>query len=85
MFYIDGNYIVMASFNLIIRIPYRVPYYTAETLTTWFKSTVPGQTSRVIDYFMDRTAMVLEILDEADVITKNAYVNFTGSSPLSVC
>jgi len=54
-----------------------IPNYSAETLTTWFRSDIPSQTARVVEYFMDRTAMVLEILDEAEVITKNAYAIFS--------
>ncbi|KIO33534.1 hypothetical protein M407DRAFT_65394, partial [Tulasnella calospora MUT 4182] len=50
----------------------RIPRYSAETLSQWFKSESSGQTSRVIEYFIERAAMVLDILDETQVVTKNA-------------
>ncbi|KAG8944786.1 DNA polymerase zeta [Tulasnella sp. 424] len=49
-----------------------VPHYSAETLSQWFKSKSSGQTSRVLDYSIERAAMVLDILDETQVVTKNA-------------
>lgn len=50
----------------------RIPQYSTETLTEWYKSDVPEHTSRVLRYLTDRTTIVLEILDEAQVVTKNA-------------
>lgn len=52
----------------------RIPHYSAETLTKWFKSDTPGFTAKVLEYFTDRTALVLEIIDEAQIVTKNAFV-----------
>ncbi|KAG8995718.1 DNA polymerase zeta [Tulasnella sp. JGI-2019a] len=57
------------AFHLLHR---RIPEYSTETLTRWFNSDTPGVTARVLDHFIDRTTMVLEILDEAQVVTKNA-------------
>ncbi|KAG8935896.1 DNA polymerase zeta [Tulasnella sp. 418] len=50
----------------------RIPLYSVGTLTSWFKSTVARNVASVIEYFIDRTAMVLELLDEMSIITKNA-------------
>ncbi|KAG8906210.1 DNA polymerase zeta [Tulasnella sp. 403] len=50
----------------------RIPHYSPETLTKWFRSDAPLNTARVLRYFGDRTAMVLEILDETQVVTKSA-------------
>ncbi|KAG8872386.1 DNA polymerase zeta [Tulasnella sp. 331] len=57
------------TFHLLHR---RIPEYSTETLTKWFTSDIPERTARVLDYIGDRTRMVLEILDEAQVVTKNA-------------
>lgn len=50
----------------------RVPRYSPKTLTEWYRSSVPGHASRVLRYFSDRTTMVLDILEEAQVVTKTA-------------
>lgn len=51
---------------------HRVPRYTPEVLTTWYNSTDPVHTSRVLRYFLERTILTLEILQEAETTTKNA-------------
>ena len=50
------------------------PWYSSRTLTQWYNSSVPEHTDRVLRYFAARTSMVLEMLDTAEVVTKNAYV-----------
>jgi len=61
--------------NIAVTMNYsRVPNYTIGTLTKWFRTGTPSQSSRVLTYHADRTSMVLEMLDEAEVITKTAYV-----------
>ncbi|KAG1864196.1 hypothetical protein DFJ58DRAFT_680547 [Suillus subalutaceus] len=57
------------AFQLLRR---RVPRYTPEVLTTWYNSTDPVHTSRALRYFLERTIMTLEILQEAETTTKNA-------------
>ncbi|KAG2159871.1 uncharacterized protein EDB93DRAFT_1112357, partial [Suillus bovinus] len=57
------------AFQLLRR---RVPRYTPEILTSWYNSTDPVHTSRVLRYFLERTIMTLEILQEAETTTKNA-------------
>lgn len=51
----------------------RVPRYSATTLTEWYKDLIPAHTARIFSYFVERTATVIDLIDEADVITKNAY------------
>ncbi|OSD03436.1 hypothetical protein PYCCODRAFT_1409114 [Trametes coccinea BRFM310] len=50
----------------------RTPWYRPQTLNDWFFSPVPEHTDRLLCYYARRTAMVLEILDVAEVVTKNA-------------
>lgn len=50
----------------------RVPRYSFPTLTEWYNSTVPAHAATVMRYFSDRASMVLDILEEAQVITKTA-------------
>ncbi|KAH7930979.1 hypothetical protein BV22DRAFT_1053576 [Leucogyrophana mollusca] len=50
----------------------RVPRYSSSTLTSWYHSSDPAHTSRTLQYFSDRVSMNLEILKEAETITKNA-------------
>ncbi|KAI9569796.1 hypothetical protein HD554DRAFT_2087438 [Boletus coccyginus] len=50
----------------------RVPRYTPSTLTTWYNSESPVHTARILRYFRDRTAMTLDILEEAETTTKTA-------------
>lgn len=50
----------------------RTPWYSPKTLTEWYNSPVPEHTDRVLRYFASRTSIVLEILDVAEVVTKNA-------------
>lgn len=52
----------------------RVPRFSFSTLTTWFQDSTPAHTISVMRHFRERVFMVLEILDEADVVTKNAWV-----------
>ncbi|TFK89962.1 hypothetical protein K466DRAFT_574493 [Polyporus arcularius HHB13444] len=56
-------------FHLLRR---RTPWYSPRTLTEWYNSPVPAHAARVLHYFARRTDMVLEMLDVADVVTKNA-------------
>ncbi|KAI1797881.1 hypothetical protein LXA43DRAFT_969080 [Ganoderma leucocontextum] len=50
----------------------RTPWYSPRTLTAWYNSPVPVRTDRVLRHFAARTSMVLEMLDVAEVVTKNA-------------
>ncbi|KZT02722.1 uncharacterized protein LAESUDRAFT_399797 [Laetiporus sulphureus 93-53] len=50
----------------------RTPRYSAKTLTEWYHSPHPYQTANLLRYFSIRAVTVLEILDVAEVVTKNA-------------
>ncbi|KZT52402.1 hypothetical protein CALCODRAFT_520743 [Calocera cornea HHB12733] len=50
----------------------RTPLYPASTLTQWYYSPIPLHTVQLIDYLLERTVMVIEILDETELITKTA-------------
>ncbi|CAL1695850.1 unnamed protein product [Somion occarium] len=50
----------------------RTPRYSSLTLTSWYHSHVPEHVSRLLRYFAQRTSMVLEIIDIAQIVTKTA-------------
>ncbi|KAH9835559.1 uncharacterized protein C8Q71DRAFT_709525 [Rhodofomes roseus] len=50
----------------------RTPRYSPQTLTEWYYSTTPLHTANLLRYYAARTSTVLEILDVAEVVTKNA-------------
>lgn len=55
--------------------PHRVPRYPHEILTKWYMEGDPVHTSRVMKYMVDRTIMVLRLLDASETITKTAFVH----------
>jgi hypothetical protein len=70
---IDGwfNYLLIRTTRLTWQDS--VPRYTTATLMEWFQSEVPARTAHIFQYFQERTAMVLDILDESETITKTSY------------
>ncbi|KAJ8702610.1 DNA polymerase zeta [Pleurotus ostreatus] len=56
-------------FNVLRR---RVPQYSRTTLTSWFNSPSAARVSRLLDYFVGRTSMVLEILEASQIVTKTS-------------
>ncbi|KAI0689616.1 hypothetical protein BC835DRAFT_1368378 [Cytidiella melzeri] len=50
----------------------RIPRYSAHTLTKWYNSPVPEHSSRLFSYFTSRASVCLELIDVAEVVTKNA-------------
>ncbi|CAE6411247.1 unnamed protein product [Rhizoctonia solani] len=50
----------------------RVPKYTPKTLTHWFNSDVPSRVVRVLKYWADRTATILDLLDHTELILRTA-------------
>lgn len=50
------------------------PHYSASTLTAWFKSKYPVHLDKVLRYFVDKTVMYIEMMDAAEITTKNACV-----------
>ncbi|EGN99381.1 hypothetical protein SERLA73DRAFT_90742 [Serpula lacrymans var. lacrymans S7.3] len=57
------------AFHILKR---RIPRYSFSTLTEWYKSSDPVHTSRLLRHLSERTSTVLDILDEAETVTKNA-------------
>jgi hypothetical protein len=51
---------------------YRIPLYTAATLSEWFRSAIPAHAAKLLDYLRNRASLVLDMLDQADFITKTA-------------
>ena len=60
----------------------RIPRHSPATLTEWYHSKVPEHISRLIGYCLARTTMVVEIVEVAELITKNSYVASLSSSRL---
>ncbi|RXK35490.1 hypothetical protein M231_07268 [Tremella mesenterica] len=50
----------------------RVPHYSAANLTALWKGKMPSHTLRVIKYLLHRVVMYMEMVDAAEIITKNA-------------
>ncbi|WVR05162.1 hypothetical protein IAU60_002174 [Kwoniella sp. DSM 27419] len=50
----------------------RIPHYSAASLTALWKSKTLGHTNRVIKYFFQKVVMYMEVVDRAEIITKNA-------------
>ncbi|CEL57589.1 DNA polymerase zeta subunit [Rhizoctonia solani AG-1 IB] len=50
----------------------RVPKYTPKTLTEWFNSGIPSRAVRVLKYWAERTATILDLLDHTELILRTA-------------
>lgn len=50
----------------------RIPHYPSASLTALWKSKTPEHTHRVLKYYFQRVVMYMEIIDSAEIITKNA-------------
>ncbi|CAK5264403.1 unnamed protein product [Mycena citricolor] len=50
----------------------RIPKYNSATLRSWYQDSVFAHKAKVFAYFLDRTFIVLRLLDETEVITKTA-------------
>ncbi|KAI0365248.1 hypothetical protein BV20DRAFT_1039013 [Pilatotrama ljubarskyi] len=69
----EHNFSIYTFENVVFQIlRRRTPWYSPQTLTDWYHSPVPEHADRLLRYFARRTSMVLEILDVAEVVTKNA-------------
>ncbi|KAI0361627.1 hypothetical protein OH77DRAFT_1546215 [Trametes cingulata] len=69
----EHNFNIYTFENVVFQIlRRRTPWYSPQTLTDWYHSPVPEHADRLLRYFARRTSMVLEILDVAEVVTKNA-------------
>jgi DNA polymerase zeta len=52
----------------------RIPHFSSASLTALWRSKTPEHTVRVLRYFFTRVVIYAEIIDVAEIITKNAYV-----------
>ncbi|CAE6457952.1 unnamed protein product [Rhizoctonia solani] len=50
----------------------RAPKYAPKTLTQWFNSGVPFRVVRVLKYWAERTAAILDLLDHTELILRTA-------------
>ncbi|WVQ70034.1 uncharacterized protein L199_008258 [Kwoniella botswanensis] len=50
----------------------RIPHYSPANLTALWRSKTPEHTYRVLKYFFQRVVIYMEIVDAAEIITKNA-------------
>lgn len=62
----------------------RIPRYDASTLTEWYLSNIPTHTSQLLQYMSERTAIILEILEESEFVTKTAYVHLLEQSSVTL-
>ena len=56
-------------FHLLHR---RVPHYTYQDLTMWFKAEKPKDLAKVLDYYISRVQLDLEILDQNELIPRTS-------------
>ncbi|OCF36582.1 DNA polymerase zeta subunit [Kwoniella heveanensis BCC8398] len=50
----------------------RIPHYSPANLTALWRSKIPAHTNRVLKYYFQRVVIYMEIVDAAEIITKNA-------------
>lgn len=50
----------------------RIPHYTASDLTAWFRSSQPRDLAKVLDYFLSRVRLNIEILDANEIIARTS-------------
>lgn len=51
---------------------FRFPKYSPSALTSWYQSKYPVHVVKVLQYFVDKTSMYMEMMDAAEICTKNA-------------
>ncbi|KAK3052520.1 DNA polymerase zeta [Extremus antarcticus] len=56
-------------FHLLHR---RIPHYTFATLTKWYSSDKPRDLKKLVDYFVSRTKLDMEILDANELIPRTS-------------
>ena len=56
-------------FHLLHR---RIPHYTYQDLTTWFKAKKPNDLAKVLDYYISRVQLDLEILEQNELIPRTS-------------
>ncbi|WVF72225.1 hypothetical protein IAT40_007037 [Kwoniella sp. CBS 6097] len=50
----------------------RIPHFSPANLTALWRSKTPAHTNRVLKYYFQRVVIYMEIVDAAEIITKNA-------------
>ncbi|WVQ98801.1 hypothetical protein IAU59_005932 [Kwoniella sp. CBS 9459] len=50
----------------------RIPHYSPANLTALWRSKTPAHTNRVLKYYFQRVVVYMEVVDAAEIITKNA-------------
>jgi hypothetical protein len=50
----------------------RTPHYPTQTLTKWILSRDPTLVARCLEYWLRRVNMDIRMLDEAEIVTRNA-------------
>ena len=48
------------------------PRYSTSSLTSWYNSQYPTHVIKVLQYYADKTSMYMEMMDAAEICTKNA-------------
>ncbi|KAL9599971.1 MAG: hypothetical protein Q9179_003388 [Wetmoreana sp. 5 TL-2023] len=56
-------------FHLLHR---RVPHYSYQDLTRWYKSDKPKELARVVDYYVSRVQLDLEILEQNELVVRTS-------------
>lgn len=56
-----------ASYHLL-----RVPRFSYATLTNWYTSAMPHLVARVLQYHLMKVQLVIDLLDEAEIVSRNA-------------
>lgn len=56
-------------FHLLHR---RIPHYTYQNLTTWYKAEKPKDLAKVLDYYISRVQLDLEILEQNELISRTS-------------
>ena len=48
------------------------PRYSTSSLTSWYNSQYPTHVIKVLQYYVNKTSMYMEMMDAAEICTKNA-------------
>ena len=72
--YIRGESLQLEAQRPDCQLNIRIPHYPAPTLTALWRSKTPEHTTRVLKYYFQRVVMYCEVIDAAEIITKNASV-----------
>lgn len=51
----------------------RIPHYGYGTLTKWYQNGDPGSLATVLDYYIERVQLNLEIIDQQELISRTRW------------